>query len=211
LKPPVVCLVTDRRTAGRPLLELIREAAHAGVDLIQIRERDLDGGALSALVRAAVDAASGTDARIVVNDRLDVALAAGAAGVHLRAASFAAADVRQLSPPGFIVGRSVHNEEEAAAAEAAGGCDYLTFGTVFHSASKAAGHHAAGLTALRSVCARVRLPVLAIGGIGLSRVADVAAAGAAGIAAIALFSTSPDLEADVARVRESFTAGARPI
>ncbi|MEO8077338.1 MAG: thiamine phosphate synthase, partial [Acidobacteriota bacterium] len=136
---PLLCLVTDRRAAGRPLLDIIRDAAHGGVDLIQIRERDLDGRALTALVRAAVDAAAGTGARIVVNDRLDVALAAGAAGVHLRADSFTAAEVRQLSPPGFIVGRSIHGEDEAAAIEAAGGCDYLTFGTVFPSA-RTRGH-----------------------------------------------------------------------
>jgi thiamine-phosphate pyrophosphorylase len=204
LKRPLLCLVTDRRATRRPLLEVIREAAHAGVDLIQIRERDLEARELLALTRAAVAAAAGTPAKVLVNDRVDVALAAGAAGVHLRADSFRAADVRTLAPAAFVVGRSVHGEDEAATIEAAGGCDYLIFGTVFPSATKSPGHPAAGLTALRSVCARVRLPVLAIGGVSVERAADVAAAGAAGIAGIGLFAGSADLGRTVAGLQSPF-------
>ena len=188
----------------RPLIGLIRDAAIAGVDLIQIRERDMEGGALADLTRAVVEAARGTRAKVLVNDRLDVALAAGAAGVHLRGDSFEASRARSLAPPGFLVGRSVHDAGEAAAVEAAGGCDYLFMGTVFPSASKPAGHQASGLRALSDVCARVRIPVVAVGGISVDRVARVKAAGAAGVAAIGLFVAAPDLAATVQALRRSF-------
>jgi thiamine-phosphate pyrophosphorylase len=198
-------MVTDRAAGGeRALLALIGTAARAGVDLIQIRERDLDAGALAGLTRDAIDAVSGTAARIVVNDRLDVALAAGAAGVHLRGDGLPAARARTIVPEGFLIGRSVHSEDEAARIEAAGGCDYLMFGTVFPSASKPADHRAAGLDALTRVCARVRIPVIAIGGITVSVAGDVRRAGAAGVAAIGAFTPGSDPVEFVRAVRPSF-------
>ena len=197
--------MSDRRTIGeRPLVALFGEAARAGVDLIQIRERDLDDGALVTLVRAAVAAVRGTPARVIVNDRTDVALAAGAAGVHLRADSVPATRVRAIAGAGFLVGRSVHGEDEAAAVDAEGGCDYLIFGTVFPSSSKPSGHQAAGLAALGRVCARVTAPVLAIGGMSIDRAPDVARAGAAGLAAIQLFATAVDLRETVRALRHGF-------
>jgi thiamine-phosphate pyrophosphorylase len=198
-------MVTDRAAVGeRALLSLVGAAARAGVDLIQVRERELEAGALAGLARQVIDAVSGTGARIVVNDRLDVALAAGAAGVHLRGDGLPAARVRTIVPPGFLVGRSVHAEEEAAEIEAAGGCDYLTFGTVFRSAGKPADHPIAGVDALARVCARVRMPVLAIGGVTLRVAAEIARARAAGIAAISLFQSEPDLVETVRRLRSMF-------
>ncbi len=205
MKPPVLCLVSDgTKAGGRTLVRLITDAASAGVDLVQIRECGLDDRALLSLTREAMTAVRGSGARVVVNDRLDVALAAGAAGVHLRGDSIPPSRARALAGAGFIIGRSVHNEDEAAAIEAEGGCDYLLFGTVFPTSSKPPGHHAAGLPALRSVCARVRIPVLAIGGISVERAARVAAAGAAGVAAISLFYESEDLRATVRAVRQAF-------
>jgi thiamine-phosphate pyrophosphorylase len=209
LERPIVCLVTAgtlRRghDATRPILETLQRAARAGVDLIHIRERDLDDRSLLTLVRAAVRSVESTRARIVVNDRVDIALTAGAAGVHLRGDSVAASEVRRIVPSGFIVGRSVHDEAEAAAVAADGGCDYLTFGTVFPSGSKPEGHRSAGVDALRRVAARVTMPVLAIGGISVEDAPAIAAAGAGGIAAIGLFARSPALAADVARVRRAF-------
>lgn len=202
---PIICLVTSgARTPSGPLIALIGEAARAGVDLIQIRERDLGDRALVALTREAVAAVGGTTARVLVNDRPDIALAAGAAGVHLRGDSIPASGVRTMAPVGFVIGRSVHNDDEAAAAERGGGCDYLMFGTVFPSASKPPGHPAAGVGALRSACARVRLPVLAIGGVTMERGAAVAAAGAAGIAAIGLFAESENLSVAVRSLRAVF-------
>lgn len=138
---------------------------------------------------------------MIVNDRVDLALAAGAAGVHLRGDSFPAPRVKSLVPPGFVIGRSVHSEEEAAASEREGSVDYLMFGTVFPSGSKPPGHPAAGLDALRRVTAAVRVPVIAIGGITPDRVADIMAAGAAGVAAIAMFDGSDPLAPLVQRLR----------
>jgi thiamine-phosphate pyrophosphorylase len=202
---PTLCLVSDRRAIGeRPLVAIIGEAARAGVDLIQIRERDLDDRALVTLARAAVAAVRGTPARVIINDRTDVALAAGAAGVHLRADSIQAGRVREMAGAGFLVGRSVHDEDEAAAVDAEGVCDYLIFGTVFPSSSKPPAHQAMGLAALSRVCARVTAPVLAIGGITIERAPDVARAGASGVAAIQLFAAAADLRETVRALRRAF-------
>ena len=188
---PVLCLITDRGRLGadweHATVERVRAAARAGVDLVQVRERELDGGPLARLVRACVDAVRGTRTRVLVNDRLDVALAAGAHGVHLRADSMPGSRVRRVVPPGFLVGRSVHSVEEAAAA-ADGSLDYLIFGTVFETASKP-GREAAGLSALAAVSRATPLPVLAVGGITAARIEPVVAAGAAGVAGISMFDT----------------------
>ena len=197
----LICLVTDRRRLARaaPAVNLedqIASACRAGVDLIQIRERDLDARALTSLVKQCVAAARGTSTRIIVNDRLDVALSAGAHGVHLRGDSIGAARVRELSPPGFIVGRSVHGVEEAVAAERSGGLDYLILGTLFPTASKDPSHPVTTMTALAAVCALVSIPVLVIGGITAARVEDIVKTGAAGIAAIGFFLPDPAASVD---------------
>ena len=188
------CLVTDRQRlpgagasfdhARRHLLAQLETAVHDGVDFIQVRERDLEAGQLAALVEAALSLARGTTSRIVVNDRLDVALACGADGGHLRADSIPTADARRIVPAGFLIGRSVHAPGEASAAE---GCDYLIAGTVFPSPSKAAGAAVLGIEGLRAIVRAARAPVLAIGGVTADRFDDVAAAGAAGVAGIGLF------------------------
>jgi thiamine-phosphate diphosphorylase len=201
---PIICLVTDGRGREQPLLDLIAEAAHAGVDLIQIRERLLDDRALVNLTRRAGEATRGTRSRIVVNDRVDVALAAHASGVHLRGDSFAAGRIRALAPPGFLIGRSVHDPAEAAAVEAGGGCDYLLFGTVFPSTSKRPANPISGPGVLREVCATVGIPVLAVGGISIENVSQVAASGAAGIAAISLFARGDAIAATVSMLRRRF-------
>jgi thiamine-phosphate diphosphorylase len=188
-----ICLVTDRHrlasgaageAAARCLLAQIRHAASAGIDLVQIRERDLDGGALCEIVRAAVAAVRGTPTRIVVNDRLDVAIAGAAHGVHLRADSVGVAIARQLAPPSFLIGRSVHRAADLASAS---GADYLIAGTVFPSASKPESQPLLGVDGLREIAASAAAPILAIGGVTLERLAEVAAAGASGVAAIGLF------------------------
>jgi thiamine-phosphate pyrophosphorylase len=182
--------VTDRRRFGLTPAMLVAKAAAAvtrGAAVVQIRERDLADGALLDLTRATVRALDGSGARVLVNDRADVALAAGAAGVHLRGDSPACARLRAVVPAGFLIGRSVHSLEEIDAAAAAGGCDYLMFGTVFASAGKPADHPVAGLAALTDACRRSALPVIAIGGITPDREPDVARAGAAGLAAVGWF------------------------
>ena len=181
---PIICLVT--RDQGK-VPGLVREAASSGIDLVQIREPRLEGGALLSFVRDAIDETAHTSCRVLVNDRVDVAIAASAAGVHLRGNSFPARRVRTLAPAGFLIGRSVHDAAEAAAVTRDGGCDYLIFGTVFESRNKPAGHPVAGLSRLRQVCRATTLPVIAIGGISIGNAAEVVAAGAKGIAGIDLF------------------------
>jgi len=200
-RAPVLAMVTDRRRYGahdewasERLVAAAQRAARAGVDLIQIRERGLDDRRLLALAEQVRRLISGAGSRMLINDRIDVALAAQADGVHLPARAISGARVRGIVPEGFLIGRSVHTEAEAVGAERAGGCDYLMFGSVFESASKPVGNTVAGIESLASVCAKVRLPVLAIGGVTLARVPDVVRAGAAGIAAIGLFAEAEDRE-----------------
>ena len=208
--PPIVCVITRvRGLTGSPerlaLLGRLHAAASAGAAFIQVRERQLSDRSLVQFVRELIDRTRDTACRVIVNDRPDIAIAAGAAGVHLKDRSLAAADVRRIAPDGFIIGRSVHSEDDAEATEAAGGCDYLLFGTVFPSASKPDDHPIAGIDALKRVCARVSLPVLAIGGINASRAQSVAAAGAAGAAAISLFAEASDMAATVSALCVALT------
>ena len=207
---PVISLITNRdRDAGGAdrLVERVRWAAGAGVHLVQVRERDLDGGPLTSLVRRCVEAVRGSQARVLVNDRVDVALAAGAHGVHLRAASMPASRVRRLSPPGFLIGRSVHSRDEAVTVCEGGGLDYLLFGTVFATSSKP-GRTPAGPQALAELVAAAPVPVLAVGGVSPDNLGKVAAAGAAGFAAIGLFVASSEaaLAQAVAASTAAFTA-----
>ena len=196
LPRPCVCLVTDRSRlppadeaaplpALGPLADRLVLAGEAGIDLLQIREPDLSAGELIRLVRE-VRGRLGEVSRVVLNDRVDVALAADADGVHLKSDSIPTALVRRQVPAGFLVGRSVHSVDEARTA-AGEGADYVVFGTVFPSGSKPRGHRTAGLDALAAVVAAVQVPVLAIGGISLNTVAAAAEAGAGGVAAIGLF------------------------
>ena len=187
LTRPAVCIVTDRRELPAPqddsLVRLVAAAAACGVPLVQVRERGDTDRRLLDLVRRLVRAADGSATRIVVNDRLDIALAAGAHGVHLPADSVPAVSVRQLVPSGFLVGRSVHSPGEAAAA---GPVDYVVFGTVFATPGKPSAAPA-GLQHLAAAAAATPVPVLAIGGITTDNVDRVARSGAAGIAGIRLF------------------------
>jgi thiamine-phosphate pyrophosphorylase len=182
--------VTDRRRFGVPLQALVARAASAaarGASIIQLRERDLPDLEILDLARQLIEALAGTETRVLINDRPDIALAAGAAGVHLRADSPAASRVRAIVPHGFIVGRSVHSLGEIDAAAADGGCDYLMYGTVFPSTGKPPDHPVAGIERLRDACRRSPLPIIAIGGITPDREAEVARAGAAGLAAVGWF------------------------
>src|SRR5688500_5304997 len=163
LRPPILCLVTDRQRTSPPgddsIVRLAGRAAAAGVGLIQVRERDLDDRRLLSVVRGIVAAVSGSGTRVVVNDRTDVAIVAGAHGVHLRADSPSADRIRAIAPAGFLIGRSVHSAAEAAAADSS--VDYLIAGTVYPSRSKPEGTPVLGLAGLTEVCRSSRVPVLA--------------------------------------------------
>src|SRR5215469_39216 len=172
---PIVCCVTDRhelRTADPvpAALERVRAAVAAAVDWVQIREKDLGARELLGMATRAV-AASTEGTRVIVNDRLDVALAAGAAGVHLGRESLPAADVVRWckagnAPQEFTVGVSCHSVEEARAAEQ-DGASYVFFGPVFDTPSKRTFGPPQGVERLREVCHAVRVPVVAIGGVNI--------------------------------------------
>jgi thiamine-phosphate pyrophosphorylase len=197
----IICLVTDRRRAD-PVLQAKR-AADAGVDLIQVRERDLEASALAAIVTAVMRGVRGTETRVVVNDRLDIALACGADGVHLRSDSIPAQAARALAPAGFLVGRSVHGPDEAA--RSATHVDYLIAGTVFATASKPDAWRLIGVEGLRAIVGAVSVPVLAIGGVTADRAETIAECGAAGVAAIGLFGDGGGgVEAVTASLRQGF-------
>jgi len=200
----IICLVTDRRR--RSPIDQAGEAADAGVDLIQVRERDLDARELSDLAAAVVRATRGSATKVVVNDRVDVALTCGAGGVHLRGDSIPAARVRALAPPGFLIGSAVRDAREAAAAAPAS--DYLVAGTVFATASKPGMTAFLGLDGLRAIAKASPIPVLAIGGMTVERAREVAAAGAGGLAAIGLFAEPHRPIKEVVRqLRERFNIG----
>lgn len=192
LPDPSICLVTDRRRTSpgarttaeeiAGLEALLDEAIEAGVDLIHVRERDLDAGLLRDLVRRVMARASGRT-RVVVGDRVDVAVAAGADGVHVRGDGPDVRRVRGLLPRGALVGRSVHAGDPPGAGA---GADYLIFGPVFATASKPPGWQPAGVEGLRQAAAAGGR-VVAIGGITPDRVAACVAAGARGVAGIGLF------------------------
>jgi thiamine-phosphate pyrophosphorylase len=237
---PLLCYVTDRSLfaaepapAHRILLKKIAAAAAAGVDWIQVREKDLSGKESSALAREAMTLAANraggdsrgdqpsegisprvstsaqpkaTRVRIIVNDRLDIALATDAGGVHLGEQSLpprqAVRLLQWLERQDFLIGASCHSPEAAKEAER-GGADYLFFGPVFATPSKAAYGAPQGLDRLSEVCGAVTLPVLAIGGITQENAAACLSAGASGIAAIRLFQDAPDLSAVVKALKSS--------
>ena len=191
----VICLVTDRRRLNSDLdpdasmdrlVTFVRAAAEAGVDLVQLRERDLEGRDLERLTRECVEATAPTSCRILLNDRADVALAAGAHGVHLRSDSLSARLVRTLNQQ-WMIGRSVHSASEARRLAAEGGLDYLILGTMFPTSSKPGLGHTSGLAELDELRQGVSVPVLAIGGITLENAGVAIAHGAAGMAGIGLF------------------------
>lgn len=203
---PLLCYITDRKafpvkSAIADVFASIRRAIEAGVDWVQIREKDLSGRELSWLVRKAIEAAAerGSRTRILVNDRLDVAIAAGAAGVHLGGESLPVREAanwiaerrkERRAAANFLVGASCHGLEETLAAER-DGASYVVFGPVFETPSKARFGPPLGTAPLREACGRARIPVLAVGGVNAANAGECFQAGAAGIAAIRLFQEAP--------------------
>jgi thiamine-phosphate pyrophosphorylase len=176
-------LITDRAAAVRPPADVVEECLAAGLRAVQLREKDLEARDLLALADTLREATQRHGARLIVNDRADVALAAGADGVQRTHASLPVSALREITPPGFLVGASVHSEAEARDA-AAQGADFIVFGPVYDTASKRRYGPPQGLAALGAVTRAVDRPVLAVGGLTPARVPEVLAAGAAGVAVI---------------------------
>ena len=180
---PRLLAITDRHaTGGRPLLEVVRGALAGGARLVQLREKDLDGGALLELAEALLVEARRCRARLLVNDRVDVALAADADGVVLPAHSFPTDVARRLLGRSKLIGRSTHSVAEVERA-AADGCDFALFGPVFETPSKLAHGAPQSVERLREA-ARITIPLYAVGGVTAANAAAVVAAGAHGIAVI---------------------------
>jgi len=180
------CYITDRRSLP-PGVSILDVIARTKPDWVQIREKDLPARDLFNLVRAAVK----TRAKIIVNTRMDVALAAGAAGVHLPSNSPTPDRWRKIAPPGFLIGVSCHTIDEVRSATNHG-ADYVVFGPIFTPQSKPTTLDPRGLDVLAQAVQSTPVPVLALGGITIENAESCIAQGAAGIAAISLFQRRED-------------------
>jgi thiamine-phosphate pyrophosphorylase len=197
--------ISDRRSLpDEGIAAWLHALGTAGAEAVQLREKDLDDRELWELARSA-RAAVGPAVRLLVNGRLDIALAAGADGAHLPADGVPLGPLRHRFGAGVLLGRSAHRLDQVAAARD-DGADYVTFGPVFPTPGKGA---ATGLAALERAAA-AGIPVLALGGVTRARFAEVAGTGASGVAAIRLFQDLSRLPETVAALRESFPGPASP-
>lgn len=202
-------LITDRKRCSGDLLAAVRQAVARGVDWVQVREKTSPALDVYELCRSMQEACREPGAGLIVNDRIDVARAVAAGGVHLAKKSLPPAVARPLLAPAQLLGCSVHSLDEAVRLAGAG-VDYLTFGNVF-----ATGSHpsfpAKGVEALRAIVRAVNVPVLAVGGITAGNVAEILATGCAGVAVIGAILADGDPAGAAARLREALDAHpARP-
>jgi thiamine-phosphate pyrophosphorylase len=206
---PLVYLIGDRRqlkprssdleTAA--LIDFLRSAIAAGVDLIQLRERDLAPRATLAIADAIAPLAQNRGAALLINDRADVAACAGA-GAHLTTRSLPPDAVRRAFGESLLIGASTHNLQEAGEAERAG-ADFIVFGPVFETDSKKAYGPPVGLAALRAVVERLTIPVIALGGIKPNNFHEALSVGAAGVAAISMFVEASALSGLIQKIKSS--------
>lgn len=199
-----LCLVIDGRpNNGRPMVETVRHALRGGVTTVQLRDKRASGRELVALAQALLQATEGTGVTVLVNDRLDVALAAGAHGVHLGQSDVDAVSARRIAGPGFTVGLSVSRAEEVAEAGRlpSGTVDYLGVGPVFATGTKPDAAPALGLTGVAGLRAATSLPCVAIGGITERNAPAVRATGVDGLAVVSAICGSARPEAAARALR----------
>ena len=177
--------ITDRRQlpAHESLLDCIARQLNLGIEMIQLRERDLDAHELYTLAQAVLALPNPQGTRLLINDRVDVALAAGAGGVHLRGHAPAPLTIRATAPSDFLIGVSCHSVDEVRRS-ADEGASFAVLAPIYPTPGKGP---ALGLDCLRDAAAAVAIPVLALGGITAQRIAECLAMGAAGIAGISMF------------------------
>jgi thiamine-phosphate pyrophosphorylase len=210
LPKPIIYLITSGATtaASTPtsedfqrVLALVRAGVNARVPLIQLREKNLTARTLYDLAARSAEITRGTDTRLLINDRADIAQAVRADGVHLTAQSLEARGVRRACGPDFLIGVSTHTFAEAQAARD-GGADFAVFGPVFDTPSKRAYGPPVGLESLREAAQKLSpFPLLALGGMTRENAPDVLRAGASGVAAIRLFSDPQGLNVLVNSIR----------
>ena len=190
LPVPCLCLVTDRSAVERgTLVSRVARAVEGGVDMVQLREKDLPGGELLRLAGDLERAIQGK-ASLVINERIDVAMAAGCQGVQLGEEAVPVDLARRILGPGHLIGRSVHSAAGAAAAQSQG-ADFLVAGTMFASRTHP-GAEPAGPVLVRNITQTCDMPVIGIGGITAGNLGEVLAAGASGVAVITSILASPD-------------------
>jgi len=188
-----VYVVTDETVSGgRSHAEIARQATAGGAGVIQLRDKTRSCSELVRIGREIAIIARGAGAGFVVNDRLDVAIACGADGVHLGQGDVPCGVARQIAPPGFIIGVSVGSVAEARNAEHEG-ADYVALSPVFATGSKPDAGPGHGLAIVRQIRSAVRIPVIAIGGIGPENAGEVIDAGADGVAVISAITGAPDI------------------
>lgn len=183
----------------RPVLDLTTAILNAGGRLIQLRMKNRSGSDILAAATALRERTAAAGAALIINDRVDIALAVRADGVHLGADDLPVPEARRIAGTGLLIGRSTHGLDEAMAAVAAG-ADYIGFGPIYATATKAVGHPPQGLEILREIRVQVHIPIVAIGGITETTAPAVHAAGADAIAMIGELARATDLEAKVRRL-----------
>lgn len=194
-------VITDEGLSrGLKHAEIARRAIAGGADVIQLRDKRLSGKALTQCALEIGKLTKKAGVLLIVNDRLDVALAARADGVHLGQDDIPARLARPLCPPGFVIGVSAGTPEEAIRAEQ-DGADYIGLGPICHTDSKSDAGPACGLDIIRDVKNRISIPVVAIGGIGPSNVKDIIGAGADGVAVISAVVSQDDITLAARRLK----------
>ncbi len=187
-------LITDRnQTLGRPLVDVVKAALEGGVKAVQLREKDLSGKELFSLAKELRELTNRYDAKLLINDRVDIALAVGADGVHMGRQSVSVQDARMAFSSSPIVGVSTHSLEEALQAES-DGADFITFGPVYYTPSKASYGQPLGIENLKKVAKAVNIPVFALGGVKKDNVTEALSAGAYGVAMISAIMAAYDVK-----------------
>jgi len=185
-------LITDRmQTAGRALPAVVADALRGGLRAVQLREKDLDAAQLFELAAELRHLTRKYDAKLLINDRIDVALAVAADGVHLGKAGLPVSAARRILGSQQLIGYSAHSLDEALCAQQ-DGADFVTMGPVYQTPSKALYGEPLGLRALADAARVVTIPVFALGGVKQASVAEVLAAGARGVALISAIMAAPD-------------------
>jgi thiamine-phosphate pyrophosphorylase len=198
-------VVTDRRqTKGRPLVPLLQRVLTAAAPAIQLRERDLSARELMTLAREVQALTASHSSQLLINDRIDVALALEGVGVHLRSNSLPVPVARQMLGAQRLLGISVHAVEEAVQAESQG-VDYIVLGPIYETPSKQMFGPPLGIHTLEKACKLVRVPILGIGGVTAARAREMRRAGAFGAAAITAILSATDVESAASELLDAVT------